>query len=68
AGNLDNAAATFASVIDNVYAGSAARAMAHLYRARIADTRGDRAVAERHRASAAALASPDASWLRGQPR
>jgi hypothetical protein len=65
---LDTAAANFASVIDDIYAGSAGRAMAHLYSARIADMRGDSAGSERHRASAAALASPEASWLRGQPR
>ncbi|HSS01632.1 MAG TPA: hypothetical protein VLM79_31450 [Kofleriaceae bacterium] len=68
ADDLDAAAASFARVIDDIRAGSAARAMAHLYAARIADTRGDSAESERHRASATALASPEASWLRGQPR
>jgi hypothetical protein len=66
AGELDPAAQQLARVIDDVRAGGAARAIAHVYAARIADTRGDPAAAKRHRAAAAALASPGASWLGDQ--
>jgi hypothetical protein len=63
-GDLDTADLRFARVIDDIRAGSATRAMAHLYAARIADTRSDPTAAARHRAAAAALAAPDAAWLR----
>ena len=55
------AAALFARIIDDVRAGSATRAIAHVYAARIA---ADPAVAARHRAAATALATPEATWLR----
>jgi hypothetical protein len=65
-GDLDTADPRFARVIDDIRAGSATRAIAHVYAARIADTRGDPAAATRHRTAAAALATPDAAWLRGE--
>lgn len=65
--DLDAAATCFARVVDDIRAGSLARAMAHLHSARLAHGRGDCASAERHRIAAAALASPDASWLRPPP-
>jgi hypothetical protein len=65
AGALDTAAARCAQVIDDVRAGSAIRAIAHVYAARIADARGEPAAGARHRAAASALAAPDATWLRG---
>ena len=58
----DLAAALFTRIIDDVRAGSATRAIAHLYAARIA---ADPVVAARHRTAAAALATPEATWLRG---
>jgi hypothetical protein len=64
---LTDAAPLFSRVIDDIRAGSALRAIAHLYAARIADTHGDPAAAARHRASAADLAAPDAAWLRSEP-
>lgn len=66
AGELLPAAQQLARVIDDVRAGGAARAIAHVYAARIADTSGEPAAATRHRAAAAALASPGASWLGDQ--
>jgi hypothetical protein len=66
AGNLDAAAPQFARVIDDVRAGSALRAIAHIYAARIADANGQAQIATRHRAAAASLAAPGATWLRGQ--
>jgi hypothetical protein len=63
-GDLDAAAQRFARVIDDIRAGSAARAIAYLYAARIADARNDPGAAARHRAAAAALAAPEAAWLR----
>lgn len=54
------AAALFARIIDDVRAGSATRAIAHVYAARIAD---DPAAAARHREAAATLATPEATWL-----
>ena len=65
-GDLDAASERFARVIDDIRAGGAVRAIAHLYAARIADTREDAATSARHRAAAAALAAPDARWLHGQ--
>lgn len=65
-GQLDTASQLFARVIDDVRAGSAPRAIAHVYAARIADAQGQPSVAGRHRAAAANLAAPDATWLRGQ--
>lgn len=65
AGDLAAAAPLFAKVIDDMRAGSAIRAIAHVYAARIADARGDASAAARHRAAAAGLAAPDATWLRG---
>jgi tetratricopeptide (TPR) repeat protein len=65
-GEFDTASQLFARVIDDVRAGSATRAIAHVYAARIADARGDAQAAARHRAAAATLATPDATWLRGQ--
>ena len=64
AGELDAASQVLARVISDVRAGSATRAVAHVYAARIAAARGDAPGAARHRAAAAALATPDASWLR----
>jgi hypothetical protein len=66
AGRLDAAAAQLARVIDDIRAGSALRAIAHVYAARVAAARGDAAAAARHRAAAADLAAPDAAWLRGR--
>jgi hypothetical protein len=63
---FDAASPLFARVIDDVRAGSAIRAIAHVYAARIAEARGEAAIAARHRATAANLATPDATWLRGQ--
>jgi hypothetical protein len=67
AGRLDTATPLLTRVIDDIRAGSAIRAIAELYAARIADARRDLAAAARHRAAAAALAAPDATWLRGGP-
>ncbi|TMQ09362.1 MAG: hypothetical protein E6J90_00850 [Deltaproteobacteria bacterium] len=67
ADRFDDAAPLLARVTDDVRAGSALRAIAHLYAARLADARGDLAAAGRHRASATELADPDAAWLRGEP-
>ena len=67
AGDLDAAAPLLGRVIDDIRAGSALRAIAHVYAARLAGARGDAAAAARHRAAAADLAAPDAAWLRGQP-
>jgi hypothetical protein len=64
-GRLDAAALVLARVIDDIRAGGALRAIAHVYAARIADARTDAADAAHHRAAAAALAAPDAAWLRG---
>jgi hypothetical protein len=64
-GRLDDAAPLLARVTDDIRAGSALRAIAHLYAARIASARGEPAEAVRHRAAAADLAAPDAAWLRG---
>src|SRR6185369_16599352 len=61
AGQRAEAAALFTRIIDDVRAGSATRAIAHVYAARIAD---DPAAAARHRAAATALAAPEATWLR----
>jgi hypothetical protein len=66
AGDLDIASQRFARVIDDMRAGSAARAIAHLYAARIAEARGQAQIATRHRAATANLAAPGATWLRGQ--
>jgi hypothetical protein len=66
AGDLDAAVPLLARVIDDIRAGSATRAIAHVYAARIASARGDDAAAARHRTAAASLASPDATWLREQ--
>jgi hypothetical protein len=66
-GRLDDAAPLLARVIGDIRAGSALRAIAHLYTARIASARADPAEAVRHRAAAADLAAPDAAWLRGAP-
>jgi len=65
AGDLDTAAARLARVINDIRVGSAIRAIAHIYAARIAEARGEAAAAVRHRSAAAALATPDAIWLRG---
>ena len=64
--DLDTATQRFARVIDDIRAGSATRAMAHLYAARIAEARNDLAAAKHHRTAAAAVALVDATWLRGQ--
>jgi len=66
AGDLDAAAPRFARVIDDVRAGSAIRAIAHIYAARIADAHGQAQVGTRHRTAAANLAAPAATWLGGQ--
>ena len=65
-GDLDAAASRFARVIDDVRVGSAIRAIAHIYAARIAEAHGQAQIATRHRAAAANLAAPDATWLRGR--
>lgn len=65
-GDLDTAAQRFARVIDDVRVGGAIRAIAHVYAARIADARSEPQTAARHRAAAANLAAPGATWLRGQ--
>jgi len=67
-GQLDEAEPLLARVIDDIRAGSALRAIAHVYAARVADARGDSAAATRHRSAAASLAAADAAWLRGKPR
>lgn len=67
ADELDAAASGLGRVIDDVRVGSAIRAIAHLYLARITEVRGDAHGAARHRAAAAALAAPDAAWLRSAP-
>ncbi len=64
-GRPDAAAPLLARVIDDIRAGSALHAIAHVYAARIADARAAPAEAVRHRAAAADLAAPDAAWLRG---
>lgn len=66
ADDLASASEQLTRVIDDIRAGSAARAIAHIYAARIADTRGDAPAAARHRAAALQLATPDATWLRSQ--
>lgn len=66
-GRLDIAEQLLGRVRDDIRAGSALHAIAELYLARIRDAGGDTASAARHRASAAALAAPDATWLRGAP-
>ena len=63
-GQLDAATSLLTRVTDDIRTGSALRAIAHLYAARIADARRDAAAAARHRAAAADLAAPDAAWLR----
>lgn len=63
-GDRAAAAPLLARVIDDVRAGSALRAIAHVYAARIAGAGGDARAAARHRAAAAELAAPDAAWLR----
>jgi len=65
-GDLDTASQRFARVIDDIRAGGATRAIAHVYAARLADAHGDPQAAARHRASAARLAAPGATWLRAQ--
>jgi hypothetical protein len=52
-GELDAAGPLFQRVIDDIRAGEQQRALAHDYLARIADTRGNAAVAKKHRAEAA---------------
>jgi hypothetical protein len=64
AGKRDTAGPLLARIIDDIRAGNALRAIAHVYAARLADGRGDRAAAARHRTAAAAHAAPDAAWLR----
>ena len=64
-GNLDAATAPLVRVVNDIRSGSALRAIAHLHLARISDARGDSPAAAEQRASAAALAAPDAAWLRG---
>jgi hypothetical protein len=64
AGDLDTASQRFTQVMDDIRAGSATRAIAHIYAARIAARRGDAAAAAHHRTAAASLASPEARWLR----
>lgn len=71
-GRLETAALRLTQVIDDIRAGSALRAIAHVYAARMIDdcAVGDdddnaAAAAARNRAAAAELAAPDAAWLRG---
>jgi len=59
---LDAAAARFTQVIDDIRAGSVTRAIAHRYLARIAEARHEPTAAQ-HRRAAAALATPEATWL-----
>jgi hypothetical protein len=54
-GKLDEASRLFQRVIDDIRAGSAQRATAHAYAARIADKRGHAGEAARHRAEAKKL-------------
>jgi hypothetical protein len=63
---LDAAAPLLLRVTGDIRAGSALRAIAHVYAARIAEARSDRSDAARHRAAAANLADADAAWLRGE--
>jgi len=51
-------------VIDDIRAGSATRAIARFYAARIADASGQPQVAAKHRAEITKLVPPDATWLR----
>src|SRR5262249_34192285 len=67
-GRLDAAGPLLARVIDDIRAGSALRAVAHLHAARIADARGDAPDAARHRAAAAQLAAPDPAAPPPPPR
>jgi hypothetical protein len=62
--NVELATEQLVRVVNDIRAGSALRAIAYLYLARVTAGYGDPAAA-RHRASAAALATPDATWLRG---
>ncbi|HEX7841143.1 MAG TPA: hypothetical protein VF469_26880, partial [Kofleriaceae bacterium] len=64
-GELDTAAPLLARVTGDIRAGSALRAIAHVYAARIAEARDDASAAARHRAAASSLADPEAAWLRG---
>jgi hypothetical protein len=66
-GDLDTASQRFARVIDDIRAGGAIRALAHVYAARIADARAEPAAAAHHRGAAAGLAAPGATWLLEQP-
>lgn len=65
-GDHDTAVQRFARVIDDVRAGGATRAIAHVYAARLADARREPQLAARHRTAAAKLAAPGATWLREQ--
>jgi hypothetical protein len=65
-GDLDTAAPLLSRVTGDIRAGSALRAIAHVYAARIAEARGDASDAARHRTAAANLADADAAWLRGE--
>lgn len=64
-GDLDTAAPLLARVTGDIRAGSALRAIAHVYAARIAEARGDASDTAGHRTAAASLADADAAWLRG---
>jgi hypothetical protein len=63
----DDAARLLARAREDIRAGSAVRAIAHVYAARLAEASGDLPGAAIHRAAAAALAMPEASWLRTAP-
>jgi hypothetical protein len=56
-GKLDDAQGKLQRVIDDIRTGTYTRAVAHVYAARIAEARGDRAAADRDRAEAKKLAA-----------
>jgi len=64
-GNVDVSTEHLIRVVNDIRAGSAFRAIAQLYLARVTAEAGD---AAGHGAAAAALAAPDAAWLRGAGR
>lgn len=64
AGDRAAASEKLGRVIDDIRAGSATRAIARFYAARIADAAGDAKAAAKHRAEIAKLVPADATWLR----
>ena len=63
-GDLDTARERFSRVIDDIRAGSATRAIARFYAARIADAANQPQLAAKHRTEITKLVPPDATWLR----